>query len=60
MRQRVEPATWGPYVETTRHGRKATEVARELGLSVRSVCQAKSSVIGKIREEITKLESSSD
>jgi RNA polymerase sigma factor (sigma-70 family) len=60
VRQRVESATWEAYVQTTRHGRKAAEVARELGLKVGALYQAKSSVIDKIREEITKLESSLD
>jgi RNA polymerase sigma-70 factor (ECF subfamily) len=56
VRARVKPATWSAYVETAERGRKATEVGRELGLSVGAVHQARHKVIKYLRREIEDLE----
>ena len=45
VRGRVEARTWSAYVETAEQGRKPAEVARELGMKVGAVFQAKHSVI---------------
>jgi RNA polymerase sigma factor (sigma-70 family) len=50
---RVKPATFAAYVETAERGRKVAEVARELGMRVGSVSQAKLSVTRMIRDKIT-------
>jgi RNA polymerase sigma-70 factor (ECF subfamily) len=52
VRDRVEVRTWSAYVETAEQGRKPAEVARELGMTVGAVFQAKYSVITQLRREI--------
>ena len=52
VRGRVTERTWSAYVETAERGRKPAEVARELGMTVGAVYQAKYSVITALRREI--------
>jgi RNA polymerase sigma-70 factor, ECF subfamily len=52
VRSRVEPRTWSAYVGTAEEWRKPAEVARELGMKVGAVFQAKHSVIAQLRREI--------
>ena len=52
VRSRVEPHTWSAYVGTAEEWRKPAEVARELGMKVGAVFQAKHSVITQLRQEI--------
>jgi RNA polymerase sigma-70 factor (ECF subfamily) len=56
VQQRVKRHTWLAYVATAEEGRKAPEVARELGLKIGSVFQAKRSVIELLKQEIKKLQ----
>ena len=58
VRRRVEPNTWCAYVETAEQGRRGAEVARELGISVGAVHQAKYNVLTQLREEVRFLEHS--
>jgi RNA polymerase sigma factor (sigma-70 family) len=52
VRGRVEARTWSAYVATAEQWRKPAEVARELGMKVGTVFQAKHSVITQLRREI--------
>jgi hypothetical protein len=52
VRGRVEERTWFAYVETAEQWRKPAEVARELGMKVGAVFQARYSVITQLRREI--------
>ncbi len=52
VRGRVEEKTWLAYMGTAEEGRKPAEVARELGMKVGAVYQAKYSVITELRREI--------
>jgi len=52
VRGRVLARTWSAYVETTERGRKAAEVARELGMTVGAVYQARYNVITDLKREI--------
>jgi RNA polymerase sigma-70 factor (ECF subfamily) len=52
VRNRVEDRTWRVYVETAEQGRKPAEVARDLGMKVGAVFQAKHSVITQLRQEV--------
>jgi RNA polymerase sigma factor (sigma-70 family) len=52
VRSRVEERTWLAYVGTAEEWRKPAEVARELGMKVGAVFQAKHSVITQLRREI--------
>ncbi len=52
VRGRVEPRTWSAYVETAERGRKAPEVAGDLGMNVGAVYQAKHSVLTALRREV--------
>jgi RNA polymerase sigma-70 factor (ECF subfamily) len=56
VRERVADHTWSAYVETAERGRKPAEVARELGMTVGAVFQAKHKVITHLRREIESLE----
>lgn len=56
---RVRPATWAAFVETARNGRRAAEVARELGMPVGSVYQATYSVTRLLQREVEALEGAS-
>ena len=58
VRQRVEPQTWKAYELTTRDQRAPAEVARNLGMNVGAVYQAKSSILHQLRQEISRLEAS--
>ena len=56
VRARVQPHTWKAYVATAEEWRKPAEVARELGMKVGTVFQAKHSVITLLRREIETLQ----
>jgi RNA polymerase sigma-70 factor, ECF subfamily len=56
VRGRVEPRTWSAYLGTAEEWRKPADVARELGMKVGTVFQAKHSVITQLRAEIQTLE----
>ncbi len=56
VRGRVQPHTWSAYVATAEERRKPAEVARELGMKVGTVFQAKHSIIVLLRQEIEKLQ----
>ena len=58
VRGRVEARTWSAHVETAEQGRKPAEVARELGMNVGAVYQARYSVLTELRREIAILEAS--
>jgi RNA polymerase sigma-70 factor (ECF subfamily) len=57
VRQRVETQTWKAYEMTTHDRQPPSEVAAALGMKIGAVYQAKSSVLGQLRDEITRLES---
>ena len=52
MQAEFEPTSWKACWETTVNGRKAADVAKELGLSEGAVFVAKSRVLRKLREEL--------
>jgi RNA polymerase sigma factor (sigma-70 family) len=52
VRARVEPSTWLAYLRTAEEWRKPADVARELGMRVGAVFQAKCSVIKQLRREV--------
>jgi len=52
VRSRVEERTWMAYFRTAEEWQKPTDVARELGMRVGAVFQAKCSVIKQLRAEI--------
>ena len=52
-----EPRTWQAFWRTTVDGLAARDVADELGMTVGAVYMAKSRVLGRIREELSGLES---
>lgn len=52
MRDEFQPSTWKACWETVVGGRKASEVAHELGLSVNAVYLAKSRVLRRLRDEL--------
>jgi RNA polymerase sigma-70 factor (ECF subfamily) len=54
VRNRVLPHTWVVYLATAEEGQKPAEVARNLGMKVGAVFQAKHSVIAMLRQEIEK------
>jgi RNA polymerase sigma-70 factor (ECF subfamily) len=56
VRGRVQSHTWAAYWATAENGRKPSEVARELGIRVGTVFQAKDSITDLLREEIKKLQ----
>jgi RNA polymerase sigma factor (sigma-70 family) len=58
VRGRIEPRTWSAYVETAERGRKGAEVARDLGMKVGAVQQAKYHVLNLLRDEVEFLEHS--
>ena len=58
VRGRVAPRTWSAYVGTAEECRKPAEVARELGMKVGAVFQAKHSVITQLRREVEDLQGS--
>jgi RNA polymerase sigma-70 factor (ECF subfamily) len=57
VRACVELRTWSAYVETAERWRDPAEVARDLGMKVGAVYQAKHSVIKELRKEIEALQS---
>jgi RNA polymerase sigma factor (sigma-70 family) len=59
VRGRVEPRTWSAYVETAEQLRGPAEVAKELGMKVGAVYQAKYHVLNLLRQEVEVLEHSS-
>jgi RNA polymerase sigma factor (sigma-70 family) len=59
VRGRVEPPTWSAYTETAEQLRAPAEVARELGMKVGAVYQAKYHVLTLLRQEVAFLEHSS-
>jgi RNA polymerase sigma-70 factor, ECF subfamily len=56
VRPRVDPRTWTAFVETVGQGRKASDVARKLGMPVGSVYQARYSITRLLRREVEALE----
>jgi RNA polymerase sigma factor (sigma-70 family) len=58
VRARVEPRTWSAYVEIAEQCRKGADVARELGMKVGAVSQAKYQVLTLLQQEIELLEHS--
>jgi RNA polymerase sigma factor (sigma-70 family) len=56
VRGRVQPHTWAAYFATAEERREPAEVARELGMRVGTVFQAKHSVITLLRREIESLQ----
>jgi RNA polymerase sigma factor (sigma-70 family) len=56
VRGRVEERTWSAYLGYAEEGRKPADVARELGMRVGAVFQAKYSVITQMRREIENLQ----
>jgi RNA polymerase sigma factor (sigma-70 family) len=56
VRGRVTERTWAAFLETAECGRSPAEVARELGMKVGSVFQAKHSIIIQLRQEIEGLQ----
>jgi RNA polymerase sigma factor (sigma-70 family) len=56
VRGRVEPSTWLAYLRTAEEWRKPADVARELGMRVGAVFQAKCSVIKQLRREVQVLQ----
>jgi RNA polymerase sigma-70 factor (ECF subfamily) len=52
VRAHFRESTWRAFEETTVHGRPASEVGEELGLSAGAVYIAKSRVLAKLKEEI--------
>jgi len=56
VRGRVEEKTWLAYSRTAEESRKPVDVARELGMKVGTVYQAKHSVITELRREIESLQ----
>jgi RNA polymerase sigma-70 factor (ECF subfamily) len=54
VRDRVHPRTWAAYLATAEEWQKPAEVARQLGMRVGAVFQAKHSVIDMLRQEIEK------
>jgi len=59
VRGRVEPRTWSAYVETAQQLRGPAEVAKELGMKVGAVYQAKYHVLTLLQQEVESLEHSS-
>jgi RNA polymerase sigma-70 factor, ECF subfamily len=59
VRGRVEENTYRAYEATAEHGRKGAEVARELGMTVGAVHQAKYKVLIALQEEVKLLEHTS-
>jgi RNA polymerase sigma-70 factor (ECF subfamily) len=55
VRRRVTDRTWLAYVETAERGREPAEVARELGMGVGAVYQARYSIITALSREIQDL-----
>jgi RNA polymerase sigma factor (sigma-70 family) len=51
VQRRVQPHTWRAFVATAEEWRKPVEVARELGMKVGTVFQAKHSVIELLKRE---------
>jgi RNA polymerase sigma factor (sigma-70 family) len=58
VRGRVEPRTWSAYFETAVQLRSPAEVAKELGMRVGAVYQAKCCVLRALREEVKVFEGS--
>ena len=59
VRGRIDEKTWLAYLGTAEEHRKPAEVARELGMKVGAVFQAKHSVIKQLGREIESLQGSS-
>jgi RNA polymerase sigma-70 factor (ECF subfamily) len=55
VQSEFEPSTWQAFWRTTVEGRAAADVARELGLSVASVYQARSRILRRIRQCLREL-----
>jgi RNA polymerase sigma-70 factor (ECF subfamily) len=60
VRARVEPRTWQAFERTALGGEPAAEVARELGLTVRAVYEAKRRVGKMLREYWASLQGQGD
>lgn len=55
IRAEFEERTWQAFWQTAVDGRKAAEVAEELGMTLRAVYQAKYRVLRRIRQELADL-----
>jgi RNA polymerase sigma-70 factor (ECF subfamily) len=60
VRPTVEESTWQAFWQTAVEGKKASEVGRNLGLSVAAVYMAKSRVLTRIKEHIETVQGESD
>ncbi len=58
IRSRFKPATWEAFRQTSVEGRPVKEVAGELGLSVGAVYIARSRVMAKLKQTVSRLDSS--
>ena len=56
VRGRVQPQTWAAYLATAEEQQKPADVARQLGMRVGTVFQAKHCVIAQLRREIENLQ----
>ena len=52
MKEEFEETTWRACWASTVHGQKATEIARDLGISVNAVYLAKGRVLKRLRKEL--------
>lgn len=52
MQDEFQTTTWRAFLETAMHSRTASDVARELGLTVDAVYAAKSRVLRRLRQEL--------
>jgi RNA polymerase sigma-70 factor, ECF subfamily len=52
VRSECSPTNWQAFWETTANGRSGEEVARELGISINAVYQAKSRLLRRLRAEL--------
>ena len=55
VKSSFEPRTWDAFWRTTVDGHSPNEVARELGIGLASVYQARSRVLRRLREELGEL-----
>lgn len=56
VREQVQPATWTAFWRTSVEEHPVSEVARDLGLSTGAVYIARSRVLARLKEELSKLE----
>jgi RNA polymerase sigma-70 factor (ECF subfamily) len=56
VRGRFQESSWQAFWQTAMEGRKASDVARALGISVAAVYMAKSRITAQLREQIQQLQ----